>query len=79
MRLLKKMLLQKKDSYQKFIQAIWIGDAQVAEKVASQVSKQVASEVLNGSRQKNMWVSPSGEMQGITAVGADLCVCPDKL
>lgn len=45
-----------------FTQVTGIGDAQTVDKVSSQISKQVASEVLNGSRQKDLWVSPGGEM-----------------
>ncbi|WP_265823108.1 LPP20 family lipoprotein [Geovibrio ferrireducens] len=45
-----------------FTQVTGVGDAQTVDKVSSQVSKQVANETLNGSRQKNIWQSPCGDL-----------------
>jgi hypothetical protein len=46
-----------------FSQATGVGDAQTFEKVAQQVSKQVASQTLSGSKQKAIWINPvSGEL-----------------
>ncbi len=55
-----------------FSQVTGIGNAQSAEKVSSQVSKQITSEVLSGSRQKEMWVSPSGEVYMLVVIDASL-------
>ena len=45
-----------------FMQSTGVGDAQTFEKVASQVSKQVASQTLEGSRQKDVWIAEDGEL-----------------
>lgn len=45
-----------------FTQTTGIGDAQTVDKVSAQVSKQVADQTLNGSRQKDIWQSPCGEL-----------------
>jgi hypothetical protein len=45
-----------------FTQVTGVGDDQTAEKVSVQVSKQVASQVLNGSTQRGLWKSPSNEL-----------------
>lgn len=46
-----------------FSQATGVGDAQTFEKVAQQVSKQVASQTLSGSKQKAIWINPAtGEL-----------------
>jgi len=42
-----------------FSQSTGVGDAQTFEKVAQQVSKQVASQTLSGSRQKSLWINPA--------------------
>ena len=55
-----------------FSQATGLGNSQTVDKVASQVSKQIASEVLSGSRQKDMWVSPSGDVYILVVVAISL-------
>ncbi|MFH1961572.1 MAG: LPP20 family lipoprotein [bacterium] len=55
-----------------FSQVTGVGNAQAVDKVASQVSKQIAAEVLNGSRQKDMWVSPSGDIYILMIVDTSL-------
>jgi len=51
-----------KNMVKNFTQQIGVGDEQTVDKVSVQVSKQVTSTVLQGSRQKDMWISPSGEL-----------------
>ncbi len=51
-----------KNMVKNFTQQIGVGDEQTVDKVSAQVSKQVTSTVLQGSRQKDMWISPSGEL-----------------
>ncbi|MFH1097446.1 MAG: LPP20 family lipoprotein [Candidatus Desantisbacteria bacterium] len=55
-----------------FSQVTGVGDAQSVDKVSNQVSKQIASEVLSGSRQKDMWVSPSGDVYILVIVDPSL-------
>ncbi|MGC8769308.1 LPP20 family lipoprotein [Calditerrivibrio sp.] len=45
--------------FKSFTQTTGIGDAQTVDKVASNVSKQVASQLIEGSKVKNQWISPA--------------------
>lgn len=56
------MNLKVKNLVKNFTQTTGIGDDQTVDTVSSQVSKQVADQVLTGSRQKDLWISPSGEL-----------------
>ena len=51
-----------KNMVKNFAQATGVGDAQTFEKVASQVSKQVANQTLSGSKQKAIWIANDGEL-----------------
>lgn len=42
-----------------FTQTSGVGDDQTVDKVSAQVSKQVTNQMLNGSKQEDLWVSPS--------------------
>ena len=55
------MNVKVKNMVKNFTQATGIGDDEVVDRVSAQVSKQVAKQTLNGSRQKDTWISPSGE------------------
>lgn len=44
-----------------FTQVTGVGDAATVDKVTSSVSKQVSSQVLQGTMQKEAWISPCGE------------------
>lgn len=56
------MSIKVKNMVKNFTQVTGIGDDQVVDKVSSNVSKQLASQVLSGSRQKNLWISPGGTL-----------------
>ena len=46
-----------------FAQSTGVGDEQTFEKMSQQVSKQVASQTLSGSKQKAIWLNPqTGEL-----------------
>jgi ribosomal protein S20 len=45
-----------------FTQVTGVGDAQTVDKVTSSVSKQVSSQTLQGTMQKDAWFSPCGEL-----------------
>ncbi|QOY53219.1 LPP20 family lipoprotein [Candidatus Sulfurimonas baltica] len=47
-----------KDKVETFTRSTGIGEAEVADKVSTQVSKQVAKVTLNGSKQMKYWQSP---------------------
>ncbi|RMD46810.1 MAG: hypothetical protein D6834_01890 [Aquificota bacterium] len=60
--LARQLQVKVKNMVKNFTQQIGVGDEQTVDKVSVQVSKQVTSTVLQGSRQKDMWISPSGEL-----------------
>lgn len=45
-----------------FVQQTGLGDDQLVDRLGKQVSKQVTNETLSGSRQKDVWISPSSEL-----------------
>ncbi|MGD9808451.1 MAG: LPP20 family lipoprotein [Deferribacterales bacterium] len=45
-----------------FTQVTGVGDAETVDKVTSSVSKQVSSQVLQGTMQKDAWFSPCSEL-----------------
>lgn len=45
-----------------FTRQMGVGDEDVVDRMGKQVSKQVARETLNGSRQKDVWISPSSDL-----------------
>lgn len=45
--------------FKSFTQTTGIGDVQTVDKVASNVSKQVSSQLIEGSKVKNSWISPA--------------------
>jgi ribosomal protein S20 len=44
-----------------FTQVTGVGDAATVDKVTSSVSKQISSQTLKGTMQKDAWISPCGE------------------
>lgn len=50
-----------KNMFKNFTQVTGVGDAQTVDKVAANVSKQVANETLEGSKPKQVWISPCNE------------------
>ncbi|RMA92535.1 LPP20 family lipoprotein [Hydrogenothermus marinus] len=51
-----------KNMVKNFSQQIGVGEDQTVDKVTAIVSKQVTAQLLQGSMQKDMWISPSGEL-----------------
>ncbi len=45
-----------------FVQQTGLGDYQLVDRLGKQVSKQVTNETLSGSRQKDIWISPSSDL-----------------
>jgi hypothetical protein len=60
--LARQLSVKVKNMVKNFTQVIGAGDDQTVDKVSVQVSKQVTSQVLQGSKQKDMWISPSGTL-----------------
>jgi len=64
-----RMIEVKVDTMMKdFTQVTGVGDAQTVDKVTSSVSKQISSQVLQGTMQKNAWFSPCGELYVLVAI-----------
>ena len=57
-----------KNMVKNFTQVTGIGDEETVDKVSVQVSKQITSQVLRGSKQKDMWISPSGTLYVLVIV-----------
>lgn len=57
-----------KDKVATFAQSTGVGDSEVADKVSTQVSKQVAKVTLKGSKQIKYWQAPSKEIYLLVAV-----------
>ena len=55
-----------------FTQTTGIGDEETVDKVAASVSKQVASQVISGSKQVGSWVSPCNDLYILVAVDAQM-------
>jgi len=51
-----------KNMFKSFAQSTGVGEDQSIEKVATNVSKQIASQNLEGARQKGRWISPDGTL-----------------
>ncbi|MCP4722175.1 MAG: hypothetical protein GY860_22175, partial [Desulfobacteraceae bacterium] len=45
-----------------FVLQTGLDDDQLVDRLGKQVSRQVTNETLNGSRQKDVWISPSSEL-----------------
>ena len=45
-----------------FVQQTGLGDDQLVDRFSKQMTKQITNETLSGSRQKDMWISPSSEL-----------------
>lgn len=45
-----------------FVEQTGLGDDQLVDRFSKQVTKQVTNESLSGSRQKDLWISPSKEL-----------------
>lgn len=48
-----------------------MGDGQMADQMGKQVSRQVADETLNGSWQKDVWISPSSDIYALVVMDKD--------
>lgn len=57
--LAKQLGVKVKNMVKNFTQTTGIGDDETVDKVSKQVSTQLTKETISGSRQKDMWISPS--------------------
>ena len=69
--LARQMSVKVNNMVKNFTETTGIGDAETVDKVATQVSKQVASETLIGSKQTETWISPDKELYLLVTLDAD--------
>ncbi len=60
--LARRISVKVKNMFKQFKSTTGTGANQTFDKVTESVSKQVASQVLNGTKQENLWISPKGTM-----------------
>lgn len=60
-----------KDKVETFARSTGVGDSETADKVSTQVSKQVAHVTLGGSKQLKYWQAPSKEIYLLVGVPVD--------
>jgi len=60
--LARQLKVKVKNMFKQFQATTGVGDAQTAEKATQNVSKQVASMALSGSKVMKVWISPTGTM-----------------
>ncbi len=51
-----------KNMFKNFAQTTGVGEDQTVEKVATNASKQIANQNIEGARQKNRWIAPDGTL-----------------
>ncbi|MGA1868460.1 MAG: LPP20 family lipoprotein [bacterium] len=66
------MNVKVKNMVKNFTENTGIGDDETVDKVSTNVSKQVASQVITGSRQKDVWISPSGEIYVLVTLDSEM-------
>ena len=64
--------LKVNNMFKSFTQSTGIGNEETVDKVAANVSKQVASQVLSGSKQAGSWVSPCNELYLLVGLDAEM-------
>jgi len=64
--------LKVKNMMKSYMSSTGTGDSQTAERVATSVSKQVASKVLRGSKLLKTWISPKGTMYVLVGMKGDI-------
>ncbi len=53
-----------------FVQQAGLGDDQMADAFSKQVTRQVTNETLSGSKQRDMWISPSSDIYVLVVMDA---------
>lgn len=64
--------LKVKDLVNNFTQQIGPGTDYTVDKLSKQISKQVTNETLNGSKQKDLWISPSSDLYVLVVIDPDI-------
>ncbi|MBQ3034076.1 MAG: LPP20 family lipoprotein [Deferribacterales bacterium] len=58
--------------FKNFTQSTGIGDEETVDKVSANVSKQIASQMISGSKQMGSWVSPCNELYILVGIDAQM-------
>jgi len=69
--LAKQLGVKVKNMVKNFTQSTGIGDDETVDKVSSQVSTQVTKETISGSRQKDIWISPSKDLYVLVYIDSE--------
>jgi len=69
--LAKQLGVKVKNMVKNFTQSTGIGDDETVDKVSSQVSTQVTKETISGSRQKDVWISPSKDLYVLVYIDSE--------
>ncbi len=70
--LAKQLGVKVKNMVKNFTQSTGIGDDETVDKVSSQVSTQVTNETISGSRQKDIWISPSKDLYVLVYIDSEI-------
>jgi len=70
--LARQISLKVKDLVNNFTQQIGPGTDYTVDKLSKQISKQVTNETLNGSKQKDLWISPSSDLYVLMVIDPDI-------
>jgi len=66
--LARSMQVKVKNFVKNFVNVTGVGSNETVDRVSTQTSKQVASQVLNGSQHRDTWVSPSGVLYALVVI-----------
>jgi ABC-type Na+ efflux pump permease subunit len=66
--LARSMQVKVKNFIKNYVNSTGVGSDETVDRVSTQTSKQVASQVLNGSQHINTWVSPSGVLYALVVI-----------
>ena len=67
-----------KNMFKNFTQQTGVGDAAVVDKLSANVSKQISTQMLNGSKQSKRWMSPDGTMYLLVTLDPAAAVAETK-
>ena len=70
--LARQIQIKVKNMFKNFTQVVGIGEEQTVDKVAVNVSKQVAYQVLSNSKQVRNWISPNGNVYVLVVIDKDV-------
>ena len=66
--LARQISIKVKNMTKSFTQSIGNGDAETVDRVSTQVSKQVANQTLQGSKQRSTWISPLNNLYVLVVI-----------